>query len=865
MSICDRNYKSGFTLIMVSILLTVAALIFVSVLPGKEAGDVNQKMINNTKKLERVEEAMRSFMAFKGRRPCPAQGSYAVTSQYFGMEAANPGTCTGGTPAAPLGPDSGGAGNIVGGTIPTRTLGLPADYAFDDYGRRFTYIVDIRATKASTCSTLEGLSLTNSTPTGKGGLYVANTNGGTPIDQTMYAYISHGASGYGAFPAQGSTAAGRINSGSTDVDMQVNAGVDHPGVGGTFTYSTTNFTNTKIQKDRIAATIPSGGTDTGFDDMVWYRPDLKNTCCLGAVCIPIGFVADGTAQYADVGGRIAVGDVTGDNTPDIVTTGSCAYVVQGVSGGGYADPLYLTPNVASSPNIFKFCPPDYQTAAAVAVGDVNGDGIKDIIIGTYNSDSAAGRVYVVFGKSSWSQTSYTLDAVAATHGVIDGVQGFEIKGAAVNDVLGYALAAGNVHGSVNGGHAIADVIMGASTNYCAGCYGGQNLGLGKVYVLFGNGTTGLPSPTVNTHATSCVDNVSSTSGLAVGETVSGSGFAANTTITAIGTCNGVNSVTLSSATSTTVTGTNMYIVIAAISALADGTNGVELDAVTVAGEAGYALATGDINHDGKADIIANSGNGVSTYIIFGGSGGWVSPRSLADLNGSAGTGGANGTFGFRVDVTSGAGGSVAAGDVNGDGTDDIIIGAPYTGGATGSGSGEVFVVFGSSDVWPASFNASALNGSAGTGGANGTFGFRLDGPWASAGAGWVAAGDINGDGIADILIYDGYNAGGLAQVVFGGTGPQSGGSWPATAPLTAAWLGNGGSSTVNGFTLTSLNALGGTQAVAIGDITGDGKGEVMVGLANGTAANGTTFTGAIYVLYGKSLSKWALTYDMSGL
>ena len=89
---------AGFSLIAVSILITVAALIFVSVLPGQEAGDTNQKALNNTKKLERVEEAMRSFMAFQGRRPCPADGQYAEGTANFGLEAATPGVCTGGTP-----------------------------------------------------------------------------------------------------------------------------------------------------------------------------------------------------------------------------------------------------------------------------------------------------------------------------------------------------------------------------------------------------------------------------------------------------------------------------------------------------------------------------------------------------------------------------------------------------------------------------------------------------------------------------------------------------------------------------------------------------------------------------------------------
>ena len=65
--------------------------------PVGKRGDKNQKNIDNTRKLERVEEAMRSFMAFNGRRPCPAQGSYKPgDANFLGVEASIAGTCTGG-------------------------------------------------------------------------------------------------------------------------------------------------------------------------------------------------------------------------------------------------------------------------------------------------------------------------------------------------------------------------------------------------------------------------------------------------------------------------------------------------------------------------------------------------------------------------------------------------------------------------------------------------------------------------------------------------------------------------------------------------------------------------------------------------
>jgi hypothetical protein len=120
--------QAGFSLLWASILLAVGALVMVSVLPGQDAGDTGKKQVATIQKLQKVEDAMRAFMAFNGRRPCPADGRYDISDTNFGIEAANPGSCTGGTPAAPLGPDA-GTGNVVGGVIPTKTLGLPDDYA----------------------------------------------------------------------------------------------------------------------------------------------------------------------------------------------------------------------------------------------------------------------------------------------------------------------------------------------------------------------------------------------------------------------------------------------------------------------------------------------------------------------------------------------------------------------------------------------------------------------------------------------------------------------------------------------------------------------------------------------------------------
>jgi len=413
--------QAGFTLIAVSILLTTGAVIMVSMLPGGEAGDTNQKTLNSVKKLERVEEAMRAFMAFNGRRPCPADGQYAENTANFGIEAATPGTCTGGTPAAPLGPDN-GTTYVVGGVIPTRSLGLPDDYAYDDYGRRITYVVDKRATILGNCLTLEGATpATNYVANGgTGGVTIKNATAGTTIDNVMYAYIVHGASGYGAFSEQGSSVAGRVNSGSTDTDMQTNAGVNS-----SFSYSTSNFTNVKVQKDRVA---PASG-DTGFDDLVWYRPDIKNTCCLGPKCLPLGFRIDETpAEYTANSGHTyiaGIGDINGDGIPDLVIqTGGIQggshylYVIFGTKTGWPIPPTGLDPSTLNGTNGFRIIG---NSLGQAVVGDINGDGIADIFV-----PGGTGYDYVLWGGSGIWPASVNLASLSNGYGGANGTAGVKI-------------------------------------------------------------------------------------------------------------------------------------------------------------------------------------------------------------------------------------------------------------------------------------------------------------------------------------------------------------------------------------------------------------------------------------------------------
>lgn len=794
--------ERAFSLIWVSILLTVGAVIMVSVLPGREAGDYNEKILKDVDKLDRIEEAMRGFMVFNGRRPCPADGQYALNTPNFGKEAANPGTCTGGTPAAPMGPDA-GTGYIVGGVIPTQSLNLPDSYAFDEFGRRFTYVVDKRATKTSTCRTIQNIPLNN----GTGGLQINDTNAaGTKIENVMYAYISHGPDGYGAFPASGSTVANRFNSGSTNAASQINAGVNS-----SFTYNTTNFTSVKIQRDRV---LPAAG-DTGFDDLVYYRDDLKNTCCLGSKCVPKGFIINASQanEYLSANSNftsqsMVVGDVNGDGIADLVIGApgkARVYVVFGTRHG-FPDPLPLSS--IDGTNGFVLTGPSDVFGTTVALADINQDGQTDIVIAGPSASNWIGAIYVVFGGSTqkngtaWTSCTYASPCsvnAAFLNGGGTAVNGFELDGdPAESNAAGYVFTGVSLAvGDVNGDN-ITDIVIGAP----AATTGGHN-GAGAIYVVFGGATK-----------------------------KDGTAWAVSQTLNA---------------------------------ALLNGTNGAEFDGGAADAGAGnyYAgvgnsVAVGDFTGDNIADIlVGGGGGGFRYYAVFGYLGAWSGPPTVFTTG--SGVSPLDGTHGFEL--TGGGGHQALIADLNADGIGDIFV-------ASCCGQGDV--LFGHSGAWAAAqpFAVHApwtLSGSDGFVLLNsGIYQFNSTGPN-------VAAGDVNGDGVSDIIIGNytaGSNNAGAAFVVFG---TKCGGTWvtpcPATITNSAALLNGTTGAEFDGTSGTPYGDLAGTS-VATGDINGDGIADLMVG-GPYSSLSGAAYSGSVFVYFGHRqtpTNPWPTTpYNLGGL
>ncbi|MEM7710443.1 MAG: integrin alpha [Pseudomonadota bacterium] len=97
---------------------------------------------------------------------------------------------------------------------------------------------------------------------------------------------------------------------------------------------------------------------------------------------------------------------------------------------------------------------DLSGFSVSSAGDVNGDGIDDIIVGAFAADpdgrGDAGVSYVVYGDTAGFGASLNL-------GALDGTDGFTLLGASTGDLSGFSVAAG---GDVNG-DGVDDLLVGA--------------------------------------------------------------------------------------------------------------------------------------------------------------------------------------------------------------------------------------------------------------------------------------------------------------------------------------------------------------------------------------------------------------------
>jgi hypothetical protein len=245
---------------------------------------------------------------------------------------------------------------------------------------------------------------------------------------------------------------------------------------------------------------------------------------------------------------------------------------------------------------------------------------------------------------------------------------------------------------------------------------------------------------------------------------------------------------------------------------------------------------GDVNGDGLADVVLGAPmadpNGPwsgRAYVIFG----------KKDTGNVALVTVPLGHAGFVMDGASAydsTGYAVSgAGDVNGDGLDDVIVGA-HDADPNGESTGRTYVVFGKADTGQVSLSDVA----------RGSGGFVLNGavPQDDAGRSVSSAGDLNDDGLADVIVGarganpNGVADAGKAYVVFGKTDTEA---------VSLAEVANG----VGGFAMNGVLAgdWTGKSVSTAGDIDNDGVPDLVLG-----APRALSSVGRVYVVFGGDFS-----------
>jgi len=522
-----------------------------------------------------------------------------------------------------------------------------------------------------------------------------------------------------------------------------------------------------------------------------------------------------------------IGDLNGDGVSDIAvgapfddnggtSRGAIHIMFMNPDGSGSVDStVEINSSTTFGPVLADF---DIFGISVANIGDLNGDGVSDIAVGAFLDDGAGsgrGAVHIMFMNPDGS------GAILSTVEINDGTA----NGPILSDDDSFGTSVANI-GDLNG-DGVSDIAVGATLDAGAGEF------RGAIHIMFMN-TNGSVDSTVEI-------NDSTTNGPVLSDDDLFGSSVAN-----IGDLNGdgVSDIAVG-AIHDDNGGTNRGAVrIIFLNSITTNGNGsvdstVEINDSTTFGPVlsdgdlfGDSVANiGDLNGDGVSDIAVgaffDAGGGSlrgAVHIMFMNTDGSV--ISTVEINDST-------TFGPVLSNGDFFGGSIEnIGDLNGDGVSDIAVGAVGDDGA-GSSRGAVHIMFmnpdGSGDV----LSTVEINDST-------TFGPVLSNG-DRFGRSIANIGDLNGDGVSDIAVGAGGDAGGgsgrgAVHIMF--MNPDGSGDVISTVEIN--------DSTTFGPVLSDSDEFGFSIA-NIGDLNGDGVSDIAVGADND--AGGGSLRGTVHIIF----------------
>jgi hypothetical protein len=531
------------------------------------------------------------------------------------------------------------------------------------------------------------------------------------------------------------------------------------------------YTNTQpIESTHFGRSMAGGGdlNGDGYTDLVVGQPRYHDDMLgpnpfhsIGRLLIYYGspsglpadpVIIDSTARVGlALGGPVGnAGDINGDGYADIVVGGKDTInnvprllIMRGSATGLQDTAYYLVDSLHS-----------IAVTALAAAGDIDGDGYTDIVAGDANYDAGdslnAGRAYIFHGEPD--SLHNVLPSVVMNH------QGLT--------VIGFGKSMQHV-GDING-DGYSDVVIG-DHNFIKGTTNYE----GRAYVYYGsiNGLPEVPNVTLDVNQALCKLGYSVSGG-----DVNGDGYA--------------DVIVSAPRYNDTQGGVFIYY---------GSSSGLVMTPATITGAAGqhigYAVAgAGDLNGDGYGDVLISAYNDIVTidtgkvFVYYGSASGLsATPNHIIQ--------------GTNEPDMAGFGRSLAsAGDVNGDGYGDVIIGAHGSTDGSHAREGRAYIFMGS-DTGLVSVNPVILDN------ANQELAFF--------GISVAGAGDINADGYADVMVgaveYAGGYDEGRVYIYLGSTG---------------------GISTTPSDTLIKVqppSTLFGYIIAGAGDIDADGYADVLIG------------------------------------